>query len=208
MKSRALPAKGACLLAAAGFAALGGSGCAPFGNDDSRPGRAPTERTAPGWTVHRDSAAGYRVSYPRTWYRSASSLTPNLRDPKEILSLGTLPLRPGGGCAQFPTRALTELGPGDALVSLQERAGRPTAEFSPRAIPFRLGRPTRTEISACVPRLHFEERFIPFRDHGRAFYAIIALGRSAEQETRKDVRRILDSLVFFGPGRSRERGTP
>ena len=195
MKSKAVSAKGACLLVTAGFAALGGSGCA-------------NERAATGWTVHRDSAAGYRVSYPRSWYRSASNLTPNLTDPEEILSLGTRPLRPGGACAQFPTRALAELGPGDALVSLQERAGRPTPEFSPRAIPFRLGRPTRSEISGCAPRRRVEERFVLFRDHGRGFYAIIAFGRSADRETRNDVRRILDSLVFFGPGRSREHGTP
>lgn len=46
--------------------------------------------TAGGDLVSYDDAArGFSVQYPPTWRRATTTLTPNLDDPVEILSLGT-----------------------------------------------------------------------------------------------------------------------
>ena len=59
------------------------------------------------WTTYRDKERRLEVSYPNDWYRSEEPLTPYLGDPKEILSLGSYPLRPGGDrCAHHPVNAL------------------------------------------------------------------------------------------------------
>jgi hypothetical protein len=103
----------------------------------------------------------------------------------------------GQRCAQAPVSALEAVGATGALISIQERApANADNGFPPRPTRFRL-RPERLEISACLappgrPRLYM----IPFRDHGRHFYALIALGRNATTQTRDDTLRVLDSLRF------------
>jgi hypothetical protein len=153
---------------------------------------------APGWLSFDSVRYDYRVSYPSGWHRATTSLTPHLSDPHEILTVGTGPLPAGGPrCAQAPLSALEAVGATGALISIQERApANADNSFPPRPTRFRL-RPERLEISACLaptgrPRLYM----IPFRDHGRHFYALIALGRTATTQTRNDTLRVLDSLRF------------
>lgn len=153
---------------------------------------------APGWVSFQSVRYDYRVSYPSGWHRAATSLTPHLSDPHEILTVGTGPLRAGGPrCAQAPVDALEAVEAKGALVSIQERAPASADNgFAPRPTRFHL-RAERLEISACLaatgrPRLYM----IPFRDHGRHFYALIALGRTATTQTRDDALRVLDSLRF------------
>jgi hypothetical protein len=152
----------------------------------------------PSWVSFQSVRYHYQVSYPSSWHRASTSLTPHLSDPREILTVGTGRLPVGGPrCAQAPVSALEAVGTTGALVSIQERAPA-TADngFPPRLTRFHL-RPERLEISACLapsgrPRLYM----IPFRDHGRHFYALVALGRTATIQTRDDTLRVLDSLRF------------
>jgi hypothetical protein len=152
---------------------------------------------APGWVSFQSARYNYRVSYPSTWQRARTSLTPHLSDPHEILTVGTGRLPVGGPrCAQVPVHALEAVGATGALVSIQERAPANANSFPPRPTTFRL-RPERLEISACLapggrPRMYM----IPFRDQGRHFYALVALGRTAKSQTRNDALRVLDSLRF------------
>jgi hypothetical protein len=146
-----------------------------------------------------DEAAGFTVSYPASWHLAKTSLTPILSSPHEIFSVGTYPLVPGGLCAQFPSKAIEDLGPRDALVSVQE------------ASPFQGIRPTlfgptdgtgRDESPGCThtPK-EFIHRWIPFASDGRAFYAYVAMGVDATRSTRRSAWGVLDSLVFErGPG--------
>lgn len=170
-------------------------------------GRSPS---ADGLATYREEQRGFAVSYPEGWRRAPTSLTPGLTDPREIVSLGTATLPPGGPCGHLPAAAVRAMGPEDAVVSIQERAGRPTSEFVERSRPFELGEPTDSgDLPACVgEHIHVREWFVPFRDGDRGFYAIVALGASISEERRAETLRILDSLEFFGPGRSEEHGTP
>jgi hypothetical protein len=157
-----------------------------------------------GWVTYRDDARGFSVAHPSTWHRATESLTPTLVDPMEILSVGTYELRAGGQrCAQFPDRALDELGPEDALVSVQEEAvlGR-SDRWAPR--PAHFGPDSGTgddESPGCLSqRKEFFHRWIPFYDRGRGFYAYVAIGNDASAATRGEVWAILDSLeVDPGP---------
>jgi hypothetical protein len=154
---------------------------------------------APSWVTFHSVRYHYQVSYPSNWDRASRSLTPFLSDPHEILTVGTGPLPVGGPrCAQAPVNALEAVGATGALVSVQERApANADNSFPPRPGRFRL-RPSPTlEIPACLaprgrPRLYW----IPFTDHGRQFYALVALGRTATIRTRDDTLRVLDSLRF------------
>ena len=87
------------------------------------PGRRrpmPLSPTPPGTSVL--DRYGVIVTYPSGWALAPETLTPTLTDPSEVFALGTYPLRPGGsGCAQFPTNAIEDLGPTDALVWLADR---------------------------------------------------------------------------------------
>jgi hypothetical protein len=153
-----------------------------------------------GLVSYRDDSRGFSVAYPSTWHRATESLTPTLVDPVEILSVGTYELRLGGEqCAQFPDRALDELGPEDALVSIQEEPslGRPgwwsvrPTHFGPDE-----GRGD-DESPGCLSRpKEFFHRWIQFQDRGRGFYAYVAMGNNASAETRKEAWAILDSLEF------------
>jgi hypothetical protein len=151
-----------------------------------------------GWTNFQSVRYHYSVRYPSNWHRASRSLTPHLSDPHEILTVGTGRLPVGGPrCAQVPVSALEAVGPTGALVSIQERAPA-TADggFPPR--PARFGfHAERLEISACLAsRARPLVEMVPFTDHGRRFYALVALGRTATAQTRDEALRVLDGLRF------------
>jgi hypothetical protein len=164
-------------------------------------GEQPTTRTTnserEGWATHRDKIRGLGVSYPSDWYRSEKRLTLNLQDPEEILSLGTYPLRPGGGrCAHHPVNALEDLGPADAFVSVLERAAPfPATNYPARPSSFEL--PTDTGTNRfCVPSNGRLDEWVSFGDKGRAFYLLVALGEAASEETKTELLTVLNSLSF------------
>jgi hypothetical protein len=157
----------------------------------------------PAWTAYRSAEWGYSVSFPANWQRATRSLTPKLTDPREILSLGTFPLRyRPTNCEAFAGSAQQDLGdpgrpahhpesgiptpeqgyPEGKIVNVPPRPGR----FGPES-----GSGTRT--TDC-PGSQASVQWINFRDAGRYFYALLAFGRSAPVELRHDAYRILDSL--------------
>ncbi len=152
----------------------------------------------PDWVNFQSVPYHYKVSYPSYWHRANRSLTPHLSDPHEILTVGTGPLPIGGPhCTQVPVNALEAVGRQGALVSIQERApANADGGFPPR--PARFGfRAERLETSACLAaRARPLMEMVPFSDHGRHFYALVALGRTATAQTRNEALRVLDSLRF------------
>ena len=160
----------------------------PTSTSDSKPER---------WTTYEDKERSLEVRYPDDWYRASDRLTPRLGDPKEILSLGTYPLRQGGdGCAHFPVNALEDLGPDGAFVSVLERAPPYPATGYP-ARPSRFELPTDTGTNRfCVLSEGRLDEWLPFSDKGRAFYLMVALGEAASEETKTELLTILNSLSF------------
>jgi hypothetical protein len=149
------------------------------------------------WTTYRDRARGFSVTYPPGWFRAGTRLTPHLADPRELLSLATYPLRPGSDrCAQhIPVNALDDLGPTDAFLTIQERRDPSTEHSPPRPDRFELPADTRSDANICEAGRALTE-WIAFRDEGRAFYALYAVGPRADDDTRSDLLRILDRLEF------------
>lgn len=161
----------------------------------------PQEDAADIATVYRDPAAGLEVAYPRDWARAPQRLTPNLGGVPgpgnlvEVLTLGTGPMPVGGGdrCAQVPERAVEALGPGDALVTLQERES--DEDFPPRPAAFRspnVDPPTTLDCFANADDI--EHVRYDFADGGRGFYAYVTVRRDATAQVRAEALAILDSL--------------
>jgi len=154
-------------------------------------------------TTIKDAAHRYTVPLPAGWRRADESLTPDLQDPVEIFSAGTFQLHyRRGRCNHMPDGALETMRPTDAFVSLQERSvtSPPTTEagFPPRPTGFGEARPQPgSDIAVCgnakpEPVVYW----LPFRDAGRAFYAIVVLGSQAAPETRRQAFGILDGFRF------------
>jgi len=147
-----------------------------------------------GSTVHTHRLT---AQLPEGWQAARHSLTPQLLDPKERFTVGTFPLRYRAvGCSQFPSSALADLGPRDALVTLQERAShRRSAEFPHRPRHFGPHRGDgRSEASECVRHARFTDHWFTFRDHSRNFHVLVAFGPMASAETREQAWGNLDSL--------------
>ena len=145
------------------------------------------------WVIHRDAVNRFSIRYPDTWHPAAINLTPHLADPHEIFTVSTGPVPAGGGgCAQVPTAALRAMGPRGALVTIQERArshGEPR-----RPDRFALHAADRSEASGCVPHARFRSWILSFRDRGRAFDAVVALGNRVSAHTRRLALHVLDSF--------------
>lgn len=144
------------------------------------------------------SAHGITAELPLGWQRAPSSLTPQLTDPREVLSVGTFPLRYRPlGCDHMPTSALEDLGPGDALITLMERGLDPVStwpDFPARPAHFgpELGGPS--EASACAPGARFSDHWFTFTDSNRHFHVLVAFGPDASEEVHRQAWGILDSL--------------
>jgi hypothetical protein len=157
----------------------------------------PSNVSSTSWIRYANEEAGYIAKYPSRWYRAEERLTPELLDPVEVLAIGTYPLRPGGGrCQHHPVNALVDFGPRDAFIALYERA----APFSASGYP---KRPKRLSFLLedvsnsgrfCVPDPERLDTWVSFRDGDRAFYLLVAIGKSASAETRAQLNTILDSL--------------
>jgi hypothetical protein len=110
-------------------------------------------------------------------------------------------MRSGGElCEHLPANALEELEPADAFLSIQERAAPHLESYPVRPTQFTLGAPDEDfEGVDCIrdPNNLFQWWF-PFRDGDRAFYALVALGKSASEETRQQVLETLNSFEVYG----------
>jgi hypothetical protein len=148
--------------------------------------------------VERYVAHGVAVELPASWQHAPSSLTPNLSDPREVLAVGTYPLRyRPTRCAHLPGSALEDLGPRDAFVTSQERGRDPSSswpDFPPRPPHFGPELGGRSEASECEPGARFADHWFTFSDGGRHFHVLVAFGPGASATTRQQTWAILDSL--------------
>jgi hypothetical protein len=139
------------------------------------------------------TARGVTVELPAGWQPAHESLTPQLSDPREVLSVGTYPLSyRRGECAQMPSSALADLGRGDAFVTIQER-GRGTGPdgFPPR--PDHFATIDAMEAVECVPD-PLAAHWFGFSDGGRHFHVLVVFGPDAPTAVRDQGWAILDGL--------------
>jgi hypothetical protein len=121
------------------------------------------------------------------WQAAERTLTPDLLNPKELLSVGTLPMK-RGSCATVPSRAVEAMRPGDALITIQERAeGRPE-DYPPRPKHFRVD-PGIGNFE-CAPQDLKVDSFV-FREAGRHFYVLVVVDRGAPID---EAERILNTF--------------
>jgi hypothetical protein len=147
--------------------------------------------TGPGRAARGD---GIRYAIPTGWHAAATSLTPNLTNPREALSVGTGSLPAGSRCAQFPSAALGALGSADALVTVQERLGS-IVRFPARPRRFSLPAANTSEAAQCAGAgASFTSYWFEFRDNRRGFHVLIALGRAAPAARVHEALAVLDSL--------------
>jgi hypothetical protein len=142
---------------------------------------------------------GFSGRLPAGWEVARKSLTPNLRNPVEILSAGTQRgLRDlAGTSGNLPLTALQAMGPRDAFVTLQESYG--DARFANRPAHFALpDEPPPTVPSWWADRNAewLDVYWFDFADARRAFYVLVAIGREAPPERRAEALALLDSLRF------------
>jgi hypothetical protein len=161
---------------------LAGCGAAASGTDTP-------ERTATG--------RGVSAPLPEGWSQAATPLT-ELSDPREVLSVGTYPLRYRRmGCYHLPSSALADLGPDDALVTLMERGRSPGsswADFPSRPAHFGPLPEDASEAPACVPSAHFSDHWLRFTDGERHFHVLVAFGPEAPERVRQEAWTVLDGL--------------
>jgi hypothetical protein len=140
--------------------------------------------------VHGD---GLSYSIPPGWHVAHGSLTPHLVNPRQVLTVGTGPLPSGGACAQFPSAALGAMRDTDVLLAVQERLGA-TRSFPLR--PSRFGLPASgSEAEECVyGQAAFVSHWFEFRDGGRGFHVLVAVGRAAPRWKVRQALGVLDSL--------------
>lgn len=173
---------------------------------ESRPN--PTEVT-PTITYQSLGRNAFRVEYPAGWTSADESLAPDLFDPREILSIGTFPLRSGGTApteAVLPGNAIADIGPGDVFLTVQERVGRSGGlHFPTRPSGFGPGTGCPSGDAACLEGTSMAIEglrawWIPFSDSpsGRDFYAFVAMGEQAYRDAARSTAawRVLDSLAF------------
>lgn len=149
-------------------------------------------------TTYRIVAHGLSLTYPDGWTPASETLTPALTDPREILALGTYPLRPGGpNCAQFPVNAIVDLGPMDGLIWLAER-GTASGTLPPRPDTFEsIAKQAGggDESSACLPTpKDFNHYIAQFSYAGRDFEVYVAYGNYASSTTVSQLWAILDGM--------------
>lgn len=151
---------------------------------------------------------GFKGSLPPGWHRSAQRLVP-LLSPREIVSLGTFGMRPGGGgnCGREPVAALARMERGDALVTIQEvnvfpkLRARLARSYPPRPDRFHLRvapfPPHRWKRGHAAEVRHGK---LVFSDRGRAFEALLYVSGPLTPGLRADLAQILDGIRFRPAG--------
>jgi hypothetical protein len=149
-------------------------------------------------TTYQSAKWGYTVSFPTSWQRAETPVS-RITDPREILSLGTVPLRHRPtNCEAFAGSAREDLGPSDAFLTVLERGvdrGSEWLDFPPR--PNRFG-PTPENAKgadpACGDRPGTDGRWLNFTDAGRHFHVLMVFAPDAPPAVRRDGWQILNSL--------------
>jgi hypothetical protein len=143
------------------------------------------------------------LAVPSGWHVSRARLVPRLIRPREIVSVGTFGMVPGGGgnCGREPAKAVGRMGPQDGLISIQEYGvtrrmrKRLGWTFPPLGKELSLGRMNRAWVGDARGVVTVT---IPFSARGRAFDALVYFGSRPSAVERARVAAILASLRF-GP---------
>jgi hypothetical protein len=141
------------------------------------------------------------LSLPSGWHASRARLVPNLLMPRELVSVGTFGMAPGGGgnCGREPARAIGRMRPRDALVSIQEYAVGPRlrghlgSNFAAEPRLGRLGRAQGAYAGGSSGSPVYSAT-IPFRRAGRAFDALVYFRGRPTAAGRAEVSAILAGL--------------
>ena len=168
------------------------SGCGPreSASADQRPAAA-----VQGWLDHSDASQGYSVSFPASWHRATERMS-RIDDPRELLSLGTVPLRwQRTDCEAFAGAAGIGMGVGDVVLTVWERgyaSGR--SHFPPR--PPRFGPVAGAEPAGpgCGEPAGTTIHWRNFSDSGRQFHTLVRVGPDAPPNEAAQVWHVLDSL--------------
>jgi hypothetical protein len=179
-------------------AAVLASGCGAPGTD------APELKAGSQGPRVSDVRHGYSVTLPIGWYRARRNLTPQLVDPREILSVATYPLRykRGERCRipGCPTPALNGFRAADILMSIQERVharkttGDVAIDLERRQAGLGAG------AGSCTRGRVAWYAFEPFAEAGRSLYVLVVVGNRAPARMRADLKRLLGSLRFSPRG--------
>jgi hypothetical protein len=146
------------------------------------------------WSRIDVSRYGVDIAVPAGWHVARTSLTPQLSDPHEILTATTFtPVPSARGCTTFPN---VTVGVGDALVSVQERAGAPGFAPRPRRFePVPTSPITSRIVQACVANKGTVS-WQDFSDGFRNFHALVVIDPRASARVRVEAYQILDRLRF------------
>jgi hypothetical protein len=160
----------------------------------ARPAPRDPERIAtPAWRTVSVPAYGVDVSVPAGWHVAPRSLTPQLIEPREILTATTFtPVPSARPCVRWP--AVT-LGPGDALVTVQEWGGGFALSPRPRRFaPVPASPITARLVQACVGPGTVS--YQTFSDGLRNFNALVVVDPRATSRVRVEAYGILNRLQF------------
>jgi hypothetical protein len=183
------------------------SGCGP-----REPASADERRvaSAQGWLHYTDAGQGYSVRFPESWHRATERMS-RIGDPRELLSLGTVPLSwHRTDCEAFAGAAGVSMGPRDVVLTLWERGydrGSDWVAFPSR--PQRFGPVAEPESAArgCGEPGRTIIHWRNFSDSGRHFHTLVRVGRDAPPNETALVWHILDSLRFDPNYRPRWAGS-
>ena len=149
------------------------------------------------WIVHTDPGRGYSVSVPESWQRASEPMS-RITEPRELLSVGTAPLRwQHTDCEAFAGSAGAGMGTRDVVLTIWERGDdrdREWSDFPPR--PSRFGPVAGAETSGpgCGEPAGTMIHWRNFSDSGRRFHSLVRLGRDAPPGAVAQVWEILDRL--------------
>ena len=144
------------------------------------------------WVRYDNARYGYSVRFPSGLHRAIEPVSPALTSPREILTVGSLPLHyRATNCEAWAGAAQQDLGPSDVFVTVREIGMGSSDDGAPR--PAHFARSAQFERSDCPGSNALVQNF-RFNDAGRSFDVLIAAGPRATERTRDDVYGILDSL--------------
>lgn len=167
---------------------------------------AVTERSNTNWTTRVDWDNRYAILYPEEWFAAEESLTPKLVDPRELFTVGSFPLEyRENDCHNMPKPAFDSMSTEGAFLSIQEAGDlKEDMSFPPRKI-FSPDEIETTEGFMCLEQEGVDVFWFTFRDSGRNFYALIAVGEDADRRTASAPWFVLNNATFFPAEQSVDR---
>jgi hypothetical protein len=155
------------------------------------------------WSAFKVSRYALEGELPTGWHLATRSLTPDLNDPREVLTAATFPLTAGESpCRNLPITAIAAMRPTDALVTVQERGRNVSlAGFPPRPEQFTAtSSPGLTNvIERCMASpLAANVSWQSFSAEGRAFHALVVVGPAVTETAAQQAFAILDRLRVDG----------